>query len=148
MDTLSSGIVYRFFFLFFFLSLFREFVREGAEVGKEKGMREGGDATPRCLPQAQRCNTIQHARKLLISREGIVNVICFFFFCKVVSEINIYRMFREYLASLFGRKFFDIRKLIIFQVQKSTCDQRKKIRWLKAKDAIIPGQSSYNRNIQ
>lgn len=28
-------------------------------------------------------------------------------FCKAESEINIYRMFREYIASFLGRKFFN-----------------------------------------
>lgn len=75
LDILSSGVYLFFFFIFFFFKslsgIFRRFVREGAEVGKEKGTREREDATPRCLPQAQRCNTIQHARKLLIRKKKL-----------------------------------------------------------------------------
>lgn len=43
-------------------------------------------------------------------------------FCKAVSEINIYRMFREYIASFFGRKFLN---KSILQLQKSTRKQRE-----------------------
>lgn len=46
-------------------------------------------------------------------------------------------MFREYIASFFGRKFFNK-----FSINSSVVKNRHAINeriWLKAKDAIIPG---------
>lgn len=46
-------------------------------------------------------------------------------------------MFREYIASFFGRKFFN--KFSNHSSVAKIDTQSTRIRWLKAKDAIIPG---------
>jgi len=103
LDILSSGVVH--FFSFFKISFGNFQVicpgRSGSRKGERNEERRGCYAA---LPPSS--STLQHNSIRTQTFNSKKRNYKTQFFAKQ-SEINIYRMFREYIASLFGRKFFD-----------------------------------------